>query len=132
MKLVRPDLSLILVESVGKRAAFLQHIVDKLKLQNVRVLNQRMEVLERPHSHSLSVVSRSVADLVSLTRWCRGLWMDSGGQIIVFKGDGVDDEIRRLESRADSLGVKSWNVMRYNPFPHVFQLDHSVLVIIQT
>jgi 16S rRNA (guanine527-N7)-methyltransferase len=43
LKLVRPDLSFTLVEASRKKATFLHHIVRRLRLAGVRVLQRRAE-----------------------------------------------------------------------------------------
>ena len=43
LKIVRDDLKFTLIESTGKKCAFLNSVVDKLKLDCVKVLNIRAE-----------------------------------------------------------------------------------------
>ena len=45
LKIIYPNMRLTLVESVGKKARFCQHIVDTLNLQGVEVLQTRAEDL---------------------------------------------------------------------------------------
>lgn len=47
LKIVYPALPVTLVEATAKKAAFLQHIIDCLNLSDVRVLNERIEVVGR-------------------------------------------------------------------------------------
>ena len=43
LKIIRPDLHLDLLESVGKKCEFLQVVVDKLGLQKMNIYNSRSE-----------------------------------------------------------------------------------------
>lgn len=47
LKLVRPDLSMTLVEASRKKATFLQHMVRRLGLTGLRVIQARAEVVAR-------------------------------------------------------------------------------------
>ncbi|RRR68995.1 MAG: 16S rRNA (guanine(527)-N(7))-methyltransferase RsmG [Candidatus Viridilinea halotolerans] len=88
LKLVYPELTLLLVDSVGKKTAFLQHVVAHLGLEGVRVVTGRAEELghdpgERER-HSL-VTARAVADLRVLVEYAMPL-LHLGGRLIAPKG----------------------------------------------
>src|SRR3970282_1635379 len=51
MKIVRPELRLTLLEANGKRAAFLERLVQRLGLENVTVVNRRAEEAARDSDH---------------------------------------------------------------------------------
>ena len=43
LAIVKPESRFVLLEATGKKAAFLQTVVDRLSLENVRVVSQRAE-----------------------------------------------------------------------------------------
>ena len=47
IKIYQQDTRLLLLESIGKKARFLEHIIARLKLENVDVANDRAEVIAR-------------------------------------------------------------------------------------
>src|SRR5215217_6250858 len=51
ISIVRPDLETTLIESIGKKAAFLRYAADRLELDGVRVANARAEDLGRAGEH---------------------------------------------------------------------------------
>ena len=51
IKIVRPRLILTLLEANGKRAAFLQHLIQRLGLEGVTVINSRAEELAHDPDH---------------------------------------------------------------------------------
>src|SRR5512139_960493 len=64
LKIIYPAMQLTLVESVGKKAKFCQHIVDVLGLENVTVIHSRAEDLGQKAGHRESydwAVARAVA-----------------------------------------------------------------------
>ncbi len=66
IKIYQPDIRLSLLESIGKKAGFLEHIIAELELENVDVINDRAEVVARSSEHREQyglVVARSVARL---------------------------------------------------------------------
>ena len=51
IKIFQPDIQLSLLESIGKKARFLEHIIGQLKLENVHVVNARAEEVARFPEH---------------------------------------------------------------------------------
>ncbi len=106
LKLAFPDLELHLVESVGKKTAFLEHIVDALALRGVTVHTGRAETLARQpelrESFDLALV-RGVARLSLLLEYalpfCR-----AGGFAIALKHGGLEDELAGARFALSELG----------------------------
>jgi 16S rRNA (guanine(527)-N(7))-methyltransferase RsmG len=83
LKIVRPDISLTLVESITKKTAFLEHIVKTLALPAVRIVNDRAEKLGQDTDFRERydiVLSRAVAKFVGETNLSQGriLGADAG------------------------------------------------------
>jgi 16S rRNA (guanine527-N7)-methyltransferase len=65
--IMRPDLSMTLLESRQKKALFLTTIIRELHLPNCRVVNARAEELAQNSGERFSIViARAVADLKTL------------------------------------------------------------------
>ncbi len=84
LKLLWPDTRLLLVESVGKKTEFLQHIVNVLALEDVEISTARAEELgQQPRYREQfdAVTARAVATLNVLAEYCLplcavgGLWV---------------------------------------------------------
>ncbi|HWQ15852.1 MAG TPA: 16S rRNA (guanine(527)-N(7))-methyltransferase RsmG [Roseiflexaceae bacterium] len=106
LKILRPGLRLTLVESVGKKAAFLEHIVAALGLREVEVLAARAEELGRDPRHREGydvAAARAVAELRVLAEYLLPLCR-VGGRMLAPKGAEVDDEVRRAERALAALG----------------------------
>src|SRR5262245_3798841 len=72
LKILYPNLKLTLVESVGKKANFCQHIVDALSLEHVSVVNARAEDVGQDSTHREQydwAVARAVANLNVLSEF---------------------------------------------------------------
>lgn len=132
MKLVRPDLKFVLVESKRRRVLFLKKVIEKLNLEGIEIVEGRVEEEGGQIDPVDFVVSRSVADLVTLVKWSRSCLSPRGGRLLVIKGVGVRKELNLLDTLASDLGVKGWRLIRYNPFPKVYQLKESYVVIVES
>jgi 16S rRNA (guanine527-N7)-methyltransferase len=106
LKILWPGLQVTLVESVGKKAAFLRHLTDILNLEGVHVCNERAETLAHDALMRETfdvVVSRAVGDLSVLAEL--GLpFCKLGGRMVAQKKSGIDDEIKRAEKSISLLG----------------------------
>ena len=68
LKIVRPELQVTLLEAVGKKTVFLEHVVAKLHLSDVEVINARAEQLAHDPAHRERydvAASRAVAGLAT-------------------------------------------------------------------
>ena len=106
LKLVFPDSRLSLVESSGKKARFLDHLVQTLGLSGVEVLTGRAETLA--HLAELRedfdvVLSRGVARMPLLLEYtlpfCR-----VGGRVITLKHGGIEQEMAGAARSMETLG----------------------------
>lgn len=94
LAICRPDMQVTLVETVGKKASFLQQARIELGLNNLTVQNERVENLDtdEPFSAITSRAFSSLRDFVTLTGHLAGpasLWL-------AMKGVYPKDEIAEL------------------------------------
>ncbi|MFZ0530184.1 MAG: 16S rRNA (guanine(527)-N(7))-methyltransferase RsmG [Propionicimonas sp.] len=90
LAILRPDLRVTLLESLLRRANFLELAVAELGLgDRVRVVRARAE--EHPGHYDV-VASRAVAPLPRLLDWCRPL-LAEGGRILALKGSTATQEL---------------------------------------
>ena len=90
LAICRPEVEVTLIESVGKKAMFLEETVRELGLENVRVINGRAE---RTANEQFNIVTtRAVASLEKLLEWCRPL-VRAGGTLLAMKGPKFEEEL---------------------------------------
>jgi 16S rRNA (guanine527-N7)-methyltransferase len=101
-----PEISVDCVDTVGKKAAFIQQVAVSLKLPNLRGIHARVESL----TGSYDVIgSRAFASLVDFTAWSvgalteRGVWM-------ALKGKHPADEITALPASVEVFHVEPLTV----------------------
>ncbi|HEX5997455.1 MAG TPA: 16S rRNA (guanine(527)-N(7))-methyltransferase RsmG [Jiangellales bacterium] len=96
LAIARPDLTMVLVEPMARRATFLAEAVTALDLAGQTiVVRARAEELIRGRARvepADIVTARAVAPLDRLAVWCLPL-VRQGGQMLALKGDSAADEV---------------------------------------
>jgi 16S rRNA (guanine527-N7)-methyltransferase len=87
-----PELSVTCVDTVAKKAAFVQQVAVSLKLSNLRGLHARVETLTDPYQ---VICSRAFASLPDFVTWSRSA-LAEGGVWMAMKGKHPQDEIEAL------------------------------------
>ncbi len=85
-----PDTQVTLVEPLAKRASFLQFIKATLELENVKVIQKKVE--EMPHEVFELVTSRAVTDTNMLLALSKN-FRDEDSKLLFYKGERVYDEV---------------------------------------
>lgn len=129
LKILYPNLKLTLVESVGKKAMFCQHIVSVLELEYVEVLQARAEDLGQNSQHREKyewAVARAVANLNVLSEFLLPL-VKVGGRMLTQKGESGPAEAQSAEKAMELLGGKLKQLIPVN-LPGV--ADDRYLVVV--
>ncbi len=101
-----PDLQVDCVDTVGKKAAFIQQVALALKLPNLRGVHARVEQLTDKYQ---VISSRAFASLLDFTNWSRqalaeqGVWM-------AMKGKQPTDEVSALPADVQVFHVEQLTV----------------------
>jgi 16S rRNA (guanine527-N7)-methyltransferase len=106
LKIIYPNMRLTLVDSVGKKVEFCQHVVQTLGLEKVEVLKARAEELGQSIQYREKyqwAVARAVANLSILVEYLLPL-VYVGGGILAQKGETGPSEAQNSEHAARILG----------------------------
>ncbi|MEY4420908.1 MAG: hypothetical protein RLZZ498_1504 [Pseudomonadota bacterium] len=101
-----PEVAVTCVDTVAKKAAFVQQAAATLKLPNLKGLHARVETLTDPYD---VVCSRAFASLKDFTHWSRaalaphGIWL-------AMKGKHPDAEVAELPPDVDVFHVEQLKV----------------------
>ncbi|MFQ5863745.1 MAG: 16S rRNA (guanine(527)-N(7))-methyltransferase RsmG [bacterium] len=99
LKIVRPDLSITLLDSKRMKILFLRSLVEKLNLKDVDFICERAEEAGLKHKLRKNfdiVTSRAVAALPRLYQWAQP-FLKTHGLLIAIKGSNVAKEIQELK-----------------------------------
>jgi 16S rRNA (guanine527-N7)-methyltransferase len=105
LAIVRPDVSVTLLEPLLRRTTFLQECVEGLKLDNVEVLRGRAEELAGKRDFDVAS-ARAVAPLDRLLAWSLPL-LREGGQLLAMKGERAAEELDAAAQQLRAYGVRS-------------------------
>ena len=101
-----PEVDVSCVDTVGKKAAFIQQAAVALKLPNLHGVHARVETLTTP----FDVVScRAFASLVDFTHWSRSA-LAPHGVWLAMKGKHPEDELAVLPPEIDVFHVEHLQV----------------------
>jgi 16S rRNA (guanine527-N7)-methyltransferase len=95
LAIARPDLTVVLIEPMARRAAFLSEVVAALGLDHTKVVRARAEECARGRDRlepADIVTARAVAPLDRLAAWCLPL-VTVGGRLLALKGESAADEV---------------------------------------
>jgi len=130
LKITFPDIWLTLLEATVKKTAFLQHVVDKLGLEEVDIVSGRAEDIARIPEHRDRydiVLARAVAALATLAEltlpFCK-----IGGQVILHKKGDIRQELEHAMKAIELLGGRLREV-RSVDLPEF--ADNRVLVVFE-
>jgi 16S rRNA (guanine527-N7)-methyltransferase len=113
LKIARDDISLVLVESVRKKALFLEQAVRELGLERATVRAERAEAIQDVKVDV--VVCRLVGKTAEVARWVAGL-LKPGGRIILYKSAMVETELKLAQPALNRLHLRLREVRDF-PLP---------------
>jgi len=108
LKIIYPAMHVTLVESVGKKAMFCQHIISKLGLVDVEIIRGRAEEAGQNSAQRETydfAVARAVANLNILSEYLLPL-VKIGGTMLAQKGESGPAEAQSAEKAMKILGGK--------------------------
>ena len=108
IKILRPDLRLTIVDSLGKRLKFLQELLDKLEISGVELVHGRAEDVGQNPAYREQfdlVTARAVARMSVLSEYCLPL-AKTGGKFVALKGPKAASELADAKKALDTLGGK--------------------------
>lgn len=129
LKIALPALSLVLVESVGKKVAFCQHMVDTLHLDRVTLVQARAEEVGRNSIYRENfdwAIARAVANLPVLTEYLLPL-VRLHGCMLAQKGENGLLETQQASNAIRTLGGKLRKVHPIN-LPSVAEQRYLIVI----
>ena len=108
LKIAYPNLNIVLLDSLKKRLNFLDEVIDKLNLNDIKTIHGRAEDYGRDikYRESFDVcVSRAVARLSSLAEYCLP-YVKKNGYFISYKSGNIEQELQASSKAIKILGAE--------------------------
>lgn len=113
LKIVYPDLKVILIEPLKKRCVFLNELIEKLGLKNIEVINSRGEDFSLTNREKYDfVTARAVSNLNMLIEVC-GAMVKVGGYFIALRGLNGKEEIKNASLAIKKMGFDVENINEF-------------------
>ena len=127
LKILRPDLNFILIDSVNKKVTFINEVISQLSFVGIVAIHTRIEELaiNPAYRENFDIcISRAVARLNTLTEYSLP-FVKIGGQMLAYKSKQIDDELQEAKKVIKLLGG-SLKVLSVN---NLENSDRNVVVI---
>jgi len=111
-----PHARVALVESNGRKCAFLAGLCGAAEVRNAEVVHARAEEWAAGLSAQDLVVARALASLPVLCEYAAPL-LAIGGSLVAWKGSVAPAEVRGGEQAAAILGLEVQGAVRVAPYP---------------
>jgi len=115
LKIIYPELEVVLLDSLNKRVKFLNEVIERLGLTGITAIHGRAEDIAKQKEYRGSfdlVVSRAVANLSSLSEYCLP-FVKTGGLFVPYKSGNVDLELSEAEKAIKVLGGEYRDTVRF-------------------
>ena len=102
--IMKPKTNVFVIDSVGKKCRFMQTVKTELVLENLTVINTRVESFNYPESFS-QITSRAFASAIDTVNKTKHL-IANDGRYLLMKGDNIAlENIENMESKVHVLKV---------------------------
>jgi 16S rRNA (guanine527-N7)-methyltransferase len=132
LKVVRPDLHVMLIDGTRKKVSFQKHIISMLALENIQARHVRAEDLGRELQRGSRaydvIISKAASKLDKLLDQAMPL-LRRPGTVIAMKGGSVEAELEPVRSSAQAQGL-SLVVKKYR-LPYL-DIERSLVILSDT
>ena len=102
--IMKPETEVFVLDSVGKKCRFMQAVKSELALENLTVVNSRVESFKPSKSFS-QITSRAFAEASKTIQLTKHL-LEENGRYLLMKGSNVDSEdVENFNAKVHSMTV---------------------------
>lgn len=116
LKIMFPNLKVVLLDSLNKRVSFLNEVIEKLELADIEAYHGRAEDFAKKKEFRECFdlcVSRAVANLTTLSEYCLP-FVKIGGNFISYKSEKITEEFEGAKEAIKILGGQYNNQVEFN------------------
>lgn len=120
LAILYPQRQFSLLDSNGKKTRFLVQMKHELQLDNIQIINDRIEALPQTPQFD-GITCRAFTSLADFARHCLPL-LKPQGQLLAMKGKVPDDEIAALDQGTLQIGIEKITVPYLNDERHLIRI----------
>lgn len=116
LKIVFPDINILLVDSLNKRVQFLNEVISELGLKKINTLHARAEDIAKDWRYREQFnlcVSRAVANLSTLSEYCIP-FVKENGYFISYKSGQIETEAEQAKKAVSRLGGELERIHKFD------------------
>jgi 16S rRNA (guanine527-N7)-methyltransferase len=112
LKIVFPQLKIVLIDSLQKRITYLNEIIKELDLHDIEAIHTRMEDYSKINEEKFDIITaRAVANVKVLSEICvRALKLN--GRLVFMKAN-IDDEFDNLDNMIRELNLSKVKINKF-------------------
>ena len=112
LKIVFPNLNITLVDSLNKRVNYLNEVIKKLELNNIKAIHMRMEDFSKENEEKYDIITaRAVANTKILTEISiRSLKING---LLIFMKANLEQEIKDLNTYLKQYGCELIDIIKF-------------------
>jgi 16S rRNA (guanine527-N7)-methyltransferase len=98
LKILMPSLNITLIEANTKKVSFLRHVIRLLNLNDIEVINERIEQESGRLNHEefSLITARALAGLSQTLTWCAP-FLCRGGLLVSFLGSHAEEDLKESQ-----------------------------------
>ena len=110
LKICYPELEVILVEPIKKRCIFLEELINKLNLKNIKIINDRGENYSLKNREKYDFVSARAVSNLNILIEVSGALVKENGYFIALRGINGIEEINDSKKAINNMGFEIENI----------------------
>lgn len=127
IKIMRPDLKVVLLDSLQKRVNFLNETIALLDLKNVYAVHSRAEDYAKTSREKFDyATSRAVAQTNTLLEYMLP-FVKIGGAAYLYKSSKLDEELKEAKNAIATLGGKQGKTLKF--FIDEIEAERNILIV---
>jgi len=125
LSIAKENVKFIAMDSVGKKTEFVKLAKKELNIDNLTVINSRIEdFIENNREKFDYVVARAVAPLNTLIEYAIP-YLKIGGKLIAYKGSNYEEELKEAEKALNTLKCELDEVFDY----YIEEIDRTSYIL---
>ena len=129
LKIAKPSIEIVLLDSLQKRINFLEEVIKQLNIEKIKTIHSRVEDFGKDQKYREKfdmATSRAVANLSTLSEYLLPL-VKVGGKVISMKGSFIGEELANSKNALNILGGKIEKIEKLN-LPNS-DMNRNILII---